>query len=155
MCIPVPMISSATLVCRTGGTSSGLWVAPRELTMWGKVLEKLTVSQLAKTFTLYASRRFIAAFTRVQHLSLSSSRSIQPTSFHPNSLRLYLHLRLGLPGGYFFKVSPPKPYMCFSSPTYVPHPLTHLILHSVFAKMILKAVDLFHSLSPTKLGETL
>jgi hypothetical protein len=137
------------------GTSSGLWVAPRELTMWGKVLEKLTVSQLAKTFTLYASRRFIAAFTRVQHLSLSSSRSIQPTSFHPNSLRLYLHLRLGLPGGYFFKVSPPKPYMCFSSPTYVPHPLTHLILHSVFAKMILKAVDLFHSLSPTKLGETL
>jgi hypothetical protein len=44
-----------------------------KLTPWSRgVLEKLTVSQLAKKFpAFYGTGRFIIAFTRARHLSLS------------------------------------------------------------------------------------
>jgi len=43
-----------------------------------RVLEKLTGSQIIKKFpTLYGTRRFIFAFTRTCHLSLSGARTIQ------------------------------------------------------------------------------
>jgi hypothetical protein len=43
------------------------------LTPWSRgLLEKLTVSQLVKKFpAFYGTRRFITAFTRARHLSLS------------------------------------------------------------------------------------
>jgi hypothetical protein len=43
------------------------------LTPWSRVLlEKLTGSQLVKNFaSFYGTRRFITAFTRARHLSLS------------------------------------------------------------------------------------
>jgi hypothetical protein len=43
------------------------------LTPWSRgLLEKLTVSQLVKKFSaFYGTRRFITAFTRARHLSLS------------------------------------------------------------------------------------
>jgi hypothetical protein len=44
-----------------------------QVTPWSRVpLEKLTVSQLVKKFpAFYGTRRFITAFTRARHLSLS------------------------------------------------------------------------------------
>ena len=65
--------------------------------------EKLTCPQLLKKFlAFYGIRRFITAFTRARHLSLSWARSIQSTP-HPTSLTsvsiLSSHLRLGLPSG--------------------------------------------------------
>ena len=49
------------------------------LTPWIKaLLERLTVLQPVKQFSaFYGSRRFIAEFTRVRHLSVSSARFIQ------------------------------------------------------------------------------
>ena len=42
------------------------------LTLWSRVLEKLTGFQLFKKFpAFYGTRRFITAFTRTRHLSLS------------------------------------------------------------------------------------
>jgi hypothetical protein len=43
------------------------------LTPWGRVLpEKLTVSQLVRKFpAFYGTGRFITAFTKARHLSLS------------------------------------------------------------------------------------
>jgi hypothetical protein len=49
------------------------------MTPWSRrgLLEKLTVSQLVKKFpTFYGTRRFITAFTRACHLSLSRASSI-------------------------------------------------------------------------------
>jgi hypothetical protein len=45
----------------------------KSLTAWSRgLLEKLTVSQLVKKFpAFYGTRRFITAFTRARHLSLS------------------------------------------------------------------------------------
>jgi hypothetical protein len=63
------------------------------------LLEKLTGSQLAMKFpTFYGTQRFITAFTRARHLSLSWARSIQSITPHPTSWRSILilssHLRL-------------------------------------------------------------
>jgi hypothetical protein len=53
----------------------------------------------------YGTRRFITAFTRALHLSLSWARPIQPTPPQPISKRpiliLSVYLRLGLPSGLF------------------------------------------------------
>ena len=47
--------------------------------------EKLTVSQLVKKFPqFYGTRRFITAFTRARHLSLSWARKTQSTSLYFN-----------------------------------------------------------------------
>ena len=69
-------------------------------------LEKLTGSQLVKKFpAFYGNRRFITAFTRARHLSLSWAKSIWSMPPHTTSwesiLILSSHLRLGLPSGLF------------------------------------------------------
>ena len=77
------------------------------LTPWSRVLlEKLTDFNLVKKFpAFYGTRKFITAFTRAQHLSLSWASPIQSVPSHPNSWRSILilssHLRLGLPSGPF------------------------------------------------------
>jgi hypothetical protein len=49
-------------------------------------LEKLTVTQLVRKVSSFnGTRRFITAFTRVRHLSLSWARSIQSLLRHPTS----------------------------------------------------------------------
>jgi len=68
------------------------------------LLEKLTGFQLVKKFpAFHGTRRFITAFTRARHLSLSWANSIQSIPPHPTSWRSILtlssHLRLGLPSG--------------------------------------------------------
>jgi hypothetical protein len=62
--------------------------------------------QLLKNFpSFYGTRRFITAFTRALHWSLSWARSIKSTPSHPISLRSILiwaaHLRLGPPSCLF------------------------------------------------------
>jgi hypothetical protein len=60
--------------------------------------------------TFYGTRRFITAFTRAIHLSLSSARPIHSTPPYPTSersiLMLSIHLRLGLPSGLFLSGFP-------------------------------------------------
>jgi len=97
------------------------------LTPWCRVLlEKLTGLQLVKKFpAFHGTRRFIAALTRVRHLSLSWASPIQSTHPHPTSWRSILilstHLRLGLSRGSFPPVSLPRPYTLPSPHPYAPH----------------------------------
>jgi hypothetical protein len=76
-----------------------------QITPWSRVLpEKLKRPELLKKFPVfYGTRRFITAFTRARHLSLSRARLIQSMPPHPTSRRSILivsfHLRLGLPSG--------------------------------------------------------
>jgi hypothetical protein len=70
------------------------------------LLEKLPIVQPLKNFpAFYGTGKCITVFTRVLHLSLSWTRSIQSIPSHPISLRsiviLTTHLRLGLPSGLF------------------------------------------------------
>jgi hypothetical protein len=84
------------------------------LTPWSKVfLEKLTYSQLDKRFlAMYGSRRFITAFTKARHLSISRATSIQFMPPPSHFLKIYRnsisHLRLGLPSGLFPSGFPTK-----------------------------------------------
>ena len=84
------------------------------LTPWSRILlEKLTGFQLVKKFSVfYGTRRFITAFTSVQHLSLSWANSIQSMPPHATAWRSFLilssHLRLGLPSGFFLSRFPIK-----------------------------------------------
>jgi hypothetical protein len=78
------------------------------------LLEKLPIAQPLKKFpAFYGTRRFITAFTRALHWSLSWARSIQSLPSHPTSLRSILivstHLRLGLPSGLLPSGFPGKP----------------------------------------------
>jgi hypothetical protein len=51
------------------------------------VLEKLTGPQLVTNMpAFYGTRRFIAVFTRAQHLSLSRVRSVQYVPVHPTTI---------------------------------------------------------------------
>jgi hypothetical protein len=99
-----------------------------QLTPWSRVLlEKLAGRQLVKKFSaFYGTRRFITAFTRARHLSLSCAISIQSMPPHPTSWRSILilssHLRLGLLSGSFPQVSPPKSCMHLSHTCYMPRP---------------------------------
>jgi hypothetical protein len=57
------------------------------------LLEKLPILQQLKNFpAFYGTRRFITAFTRALHWSLSWARSIQSIPSHPNSHRSILIL---------------------------------------------------------------
>ena len=60
----------------------------------------------------YGTRRFITAFTRARHLSLSWASSVQFMPPHPTSPSSFLivssHLRLGLPSGLFPSGCPTK-----------------------------------------------
>jgi hypothetical protein len=76
------------------------------LTPWSRVLpEKLKRPKLLKKLpALYGTRRFVTAFTRARHLSLSWARLIQSMPPpHPTSRRSILilssHLCLDLPSG--------------------------------------------------------
>ena len=75
------------------------------------LLEKLTGSQLVKKFPAsYGTRKFLTAFTRARHLSLSWAGSTQfipppPTSWR-SILILSSHLRLRLPSGLFHSIFP-------------------------------------------------
>jgi hypothetical protein len=95
------------------------------LTPWSIVLlEKLAVSQLAKKFpAFYGTRKFIPTVTSARYKSLSGGSSIQSTPSNLTSWRIILilpsHLRLGLTSGSFLQVSPPKPFICLSSPPFV------------------------------------
>ena len=86
------------------------------------LLEKQTGLQLVKKFpAFHGTRKFITAFTRVRHLSLSWASPIQSIYPHPTSWRSILilstHLRLGLPIGLFPSGFPTKTlYTPFSSP---------------------------------------
>jgi hypothetical protein len=65
------------------------------------LFEKLPIVQPLKNFpAFYGTRRFITAFTRALHRSLSWTKSIQSIPSHHTSLRSILilstHLRLGL-----------------------------------------------------------
>jgi len=77
------------------------------LIAWSRVLlEKLTGFQLVKKCPAFnGTRRFITAFTRAQHLSLTWVSLIQSMPPHPTSWKSILilssHLHLGLPSGVF------------------------------------------------------
>ena len=66
------------------------------ITAWSRVLpEKLTAFQLLREFhTFYGNRRFITAFTKVRHLSLSWARLIQ--SMSPSYFSM-IHLNIIIP----------------------------------------------------------
>jgi hypothetical protein len=69
--------------------SPDVLVLPIALTPWSRgLLEKLTVSQLVKKFPAFCGTwRFITAYTRARHLSLSWASSIQSVPPHPTSWR--------------------------------------------------------------------
>jgi hypothetical protein len=90
------------------------------------LLEKLTGFWLVKNFpSFYGTRRFITAFTRASHLSLSWVSSIQSILPHPTSWRSILifssHLRLGLSSGLLPSGFPCNPV--HAPPPYTPHAL--------------------------------
>ena len=68
---------------------------------WSRVLDKLTVSLLVKKFpAFYGTRRFITAFTKARHQSLSWARSIQYMAPSPQILKIHYilpsHLHWGI-----------------------------------------------------------
>jgi hypothetical protein len=74
------------------------------LTPWSRVLtEELTGPHLVKKFPAsYGNRRFITAFTRASHLSLSWAISIQSTLTPSRFSKIYFNIILqSTPGSYF------------------------------------------------------
>ena len=83
------------------------------LAPWSRdLLEKLTGLQLVKKFpAFYGTRRFITAFTRARHLSLSWARSIQympPIPLIEDASWYYPLIYVWVFQVSFPKVSPPK-----------------------------------------------
>jgi hypothetical protein len=71
--------TTTTTTTATTTTTSTTTTTATTTTSWSRgLLEKLTDSQLVKKFpAFYGTRRFITAFTRARHLSLSWASSIQ------------------------------------------------------------------------------
>ena len=99
------------------------------------LLENLTDSELVKKFpACYGTRKFITAFTRARHLSLSLARSIQSM---PPSNFLKIHPYIFLPSTpvsskWFLSLRYPHEYPLYTSP--LPHTcyiLAHLILNLI------------------------
>jgi hypothetical protein len=69
-----------------------VWITQSLTHSWSwALLEKLPIVQLLENFpAFYGTRRFITAFTRALHRSLSWARSIQSLPSHPTSLRSIL-----------------------------------------------------------------
>jgi hypothetical protein len=94
-------------------------------------------SSASKQFSRHWTRRFITAFRRARHVSLSWARSTH-SKLHPTSwwyiLVLFSHQRLGLPKGLFSSVFPILKLLYNShAHLYVPHTLT--ISFPVFGKL--------------------
>ena len=98
--------------------------------------EELTDSQLFKKIpAFYATRRFVTAFTRTHHLSLSCAKSIQSTPPHSTSWRSILilssPLRLFFPSGF-----PTKPlYVPLFSPIRAACPAYLILLNLIIRIM--------------------
>ena len=112
------------------------------LNPWIRVLlGKLTGSQQVKKLpAFYGTRRFITAFTRARHLSLSSSSPIQSMSPHPTTWRSILilssNLSLCLPSGFSPSGYPTKT-LC--TPLLSPTRVTcsaHLIIFDLITRKI-------------------
>jgi len=88
----------------------------------GVLLEKLTVSNLVKTFsTLYRAPKFSGIFTKAHQLSQSRDTLIRSTPFH---------LRLGPASGIFSSdFSADSLYAFIFSPTRATYPTYHIIHH--------------------------
>jgi hypothetical protein len=83
-------LRGCTLISPAVGLTAAIIITP-----WSTVLEKLTGRQLVKKFpAFYATRRFITAFTRARHLSLSWTVSIQSM---PPSHFFKIHFNIILP----------------------------------------------------------
>jgi hypothetical protein len=116
----------ATIVFHTLYMTHNILTCLLTYLLHGAVLpEKLTGFQLVKKSpALYGTRRFITAFTRARHLSLSSASLIQSKPPHPTSwitiLILSSYLRLGLPSSLFPSGFPTKTlYMGLKSTTFI------------------------------------
>ena len=112
------------------------------LSPWCRILlEKLTGFQLIKKFpAFYGTRRFITAFTRARHLSLSRVRSNQSVPPHPTSWRciliLFSHLRLGPPSGLFPSGFPAILYTPILSPIRTTSPARLIRLDFITRKIL-------------------
>jgi len=73
MCDRIPPLPHTSSWCASGYRCLSLYILNYLLFPWSRViLENLTGSQLVKKFPVfYGTRRFITAFTRARHLSLS------------------------------------------------------------------------------------
>ena len=89
---------------------------------------------------LYWTRKFIIAFTKARHISLSwarSSQSVPPSYFLENHFILSYHLLLSLPSGPFPQILHQNPYAPFLSPTHATCPL-YLILLDLITLIIFR-----------------
>jgi len=108
------------------------------MTPWSRVLP----AKLVKIFpALCGTRRFISAFTRARHLSLSWATSVQSMPPHPTSwksiLLLFFHPRMRLPSGFFPSGPPTKTLYAHLLSSILATWPAHLILLHLITRMIL------------------
>ena len=107
--------------------------------------QKITRPQLVKKFpAFYGTRRFITAFTRARHLTLSWVRSIQPMPPHPTSWRSILisfYQCLGLASGLFPSVTPTRTSHALLSPIYVSHFPRIIVFYFITLITLVRSID--------------